>query len=187
MKLNDVVLKIKENKVNEVPLFNNLSCRGFLKEKSLSKQKSTTEEESSRTKPLSRGSEFGHLDFRKQCFSCEKVRFTDEKHPNRDIFEKVGTRDPKTQIKTLELCESRDHSYDKTSKRRLLNVSDLVVMEARHQSPCRPSFEKPLPSYLSRGLSLSVKENKVFGSIHDILEEEMKLQTLSRFQSMMEK
>lgn len=185
--MNDLVLKIKDNKENEVPLFINLSCRGFLIDKSLSKRKSTTEDESSYTKPLSRGSEFGHLYFRKQCFSCEKVRFTDKKHPIRDIFGKVGTRDPKTHMKTLELCESRNHSYAKISKKHLLNVSDLVAMEARYQLSCRPSFEKPLPRYLSKGRSFSTKENKVFGSICAILEEEMELQTLSRLQSMMEK
>ena len=78
-------------------------------------------------------------------------------------------------MKTLELCKSRDHSYAKISKECLLTVSDLVAMEARHQSSFRPSFEKSLPKYLSRGFLLSKKKNEVFGSICDLLEEEMKL------------
>ena len=65
-------------------------------------------------------------------------------------------------MKTLELCKSRDHSHAKISKKRLFSASDLVATEAKYQSYCRPSFEKPLPKYLSRGRPLSTKKNKVW-------------------------
>ena len=72
-------------------------------------------------KVLAEGSKWRNLILEKSRFYCDKVCFVDSKHPDRNPFEMVATKDTGIYRNTLELCKFReDDTKSNSIERRLL-------------------------------------------------------------------
>ena len=109
-----------------------------------------------------------------------------KKHADRKNFEIASTISTKIYLSTLEICRGREDSYVKNIERRLLGISDFVVVEAKYHSACRSSFENALSKKSSKGRPISADKIAAFESTCSILEDEMELFTLNEFQAKME-
>ena len=115
----------KEKKVNK---YIHLSCRNSLKSKSRTKR-TFEDEHSTTTKRACRKSEIEKFDFTKRCFYGGKVCFFDIKHPDRNPFEMVATKDTGIYHNILELCKSRkDDTKSNSIERRLLRYLCFAVI-----------------------------------------------------------
>lgn len=128
LKIEALVSILKYNKENKVNTYIHLSCRNSLKNKSRTKR-TFEDEHSTTTKRACRRSEIEKFDFTKQCFYCGKVCFFDSKHPDRNPFEMVATKDTGIYHNTLELCKSRkDDAKSNSIERRLLRYLCFAVI-----------------------------------------------------------
>ena len=161
------------------------SCWTTLRNESRKKRKSVDDFTEGPAKRPCRRSENGGFDFTKQCFYCEKVCEVDYKHPDRNKFEVVATKDTKIYSKTLEICKKRVDPLAKSIERRLMSVNDFVAAEARYHKKCRSNFENPVPAYSSKGRPPCDKKLAAFEEVCTIFENEMDLWTLTEFHSKM--
>ena len=123
LKIEVFVSILKHNKENKANTYIHLSCRNSLKSKSRTKR--TFEDEHSTT----RRSKIEKSDFTKQCFYCGKVCFFDSKHPDRNPFEMVATKDTGIYHNTLELCKScKDDAKSNSIERCLLRYLCFAVI-----------------------------------------------------------
>ena len=100
LKLDDLEARLRENKTNQIPTFIHLSCRNFLKNQSRPKWTSTSQDEIGSAKRISR-SEIERFNFKEQCFYCGQLCFFDTKHPDRNEFQQVSTKDTKIQYSSI--------------------------------------------------------------------------------------
>ena len=82
-------------------------------------------------------------DFKKQCFYCNGTCIVDTKHPDRNKFEELRTKDTAIYKETLKICKIRKDTLAKRIELRLLLTNDLVAAAARHYITCRKNFENP--------------------------------------------
>ena len=128
LKIEALVSILKYNKENKVNTYIHLSCRNSLKSKSRKKQ-TFEDEHSTTTKRACRRSEIEKFDFTKQCFYCGKVCFFNSKHPDRNPFEMVATKDTGIYHNTLELCKFRkDNAKSNSTERCLLRYLRFAVI-----------------------------------------------------------
>ena len=93
---------LKNKEINKETLIHN-KCRTELRNVSR-KRLSTTEYVNFSNKSLSARSESKRFDFKTQCFYCE-IPCVDFKHPHRNKFEEVRTKDTMVHKKTLAICK----------------------------------------------------------------------------------
>ena len=128
LKMEALVSILKYNKENKVNTYTRFSCRNSLKNKSR-KKRIFEGEHSTTTKRACRRSKIEKFDFTKQCFYCGKVCFFDSKHPDRNPFEMVATKDTGIYHNTLELCKFRkDDAKSNSIERRLLRCLCFAVI-----------------------------------------------------------
>ena len=100
-----------------------------------------------------------------------------KKYSDRKNFEIAGIINTNIYTSTLEICGDREDNGTKKIESQLLGISEIIA--ARYHSKCGSSFENPLPLKSSR-VRPKLTDNLVeFESICSILEDEMKLFTLS--------
>ena len=92
-----------------MPNLIHMSCPTLLKNKSRTKHKSIDKREVVSVKRIKR-SEVNLSNFKEQCFYCEQPQ----------------------NVKTLEVCKSRNDSLAKSIERGLLNISDFVASKANY-------------------------------------------------------
>ena len=86
-------------------------------------------------------SENGRFNFKKQCFYCNGTCIVDTKHPHRNEFEKIRTKDTTIYKQTLNICKIREDNLAKRTELSLLSINGLVAAEARYHVTCRKNFE----------------------------------------------
>ena len=175
LRLDNVVAKINEHKLQNIPSFIHNNCRVSLKNKCRKRISDTESEPITTTLKTTRSSESGSFDFKEQCFYCGKPCSYDYKHPDRSDIEQVGTKDTKIYVHTLHLCKLREDDNSKAIERRLLGVCDFVAAEARYHKSCRSTFENPPRKYPARGRPKSTTKLDAFEKMCDEVEESMEL------------
>ena len=184
LNLTDLAAVLENNLQNNIPTFIHLTCRDKLRNQSRPRSRLDINEPDLSKRPARR-SDVGDFDFKAQCFYCEKTCTPDFRHPYRNIFEVVSTKDTKIYSGSLKICSKREDTYAKNIERRLLSVCDLVVAEANYHPVCRSNFENSLPKHTSRGRPSSTEKLESFETVCKFLEDEMELITLAEFQTMM--
>ena len=131
LELQPLVDQLKANLNNREITFIHNSCRTDLRNASRRIKPTKIREKS-----ISVRSEHSSFDFKRQCFYCERVCIYDEKHPDRNRFEEVRTKGTGVHKTTLELCRSRDDKIAESIYARLVNINDLLAVEARYHVRC---------------------------------------------------
>ena len=185
LQMENLVAVLVRNKQSKVKTFIHKSCRTTLRNNSRKRLSSSTGQEPSKQKRTR--SEYGEFDFKTQCFYCGNLCISDSKHPDRKNFEEVRTKHTKIHNATLEICKNRDDLVAKTIESRLLNVNDLVAVEARYHVSCRTNFENPLPKFEKKGRPISTQKFAVFEKACEKLEDDIELYTVDEFHNLMSK
>ena len=140
--------RIKQEKIKKY-IYVHLSCRLKLKnsclKRSLSADDADKERKSKVTCRLTRSDFVENFNFKDQCFYCgSKFSKSDSKNPAaRKTYRIVSSKDSELLKNTLELCRSNpNNKISKLIELRLINVSDLVCVDARYHPACRLSFER---------------------------------------------
>lgn len=179
-KLTPLVDALNSNKENQNPTFIHNGCRTELR--NLSRRKRPHDESSNRRKSARLENEV--FDFKKQCFYCDKLCVLDVKHPNRNKFEYVRTKDTGIYKKTLEICKIRNDETSQKISKQLLSVNDLVAAEARYHISCRLKFEKS-PTNLPTGRPIEGMKHGNFEKACIVMENDMELYTVNEFHKLM--
>ncbi len=185
--LEELASTLRHQKQNQINTYIHLKCRNDLKNKARpTKRRASSSEDSTPAKRMKR-SDDKQFNFKENCFYCEKLCSFDSKHPDRDPFIKVTTKDTAIHHYTMNICKSRQDSLSKSIEMRLLNVSDLVAAEARYHKICRSNFENPIPKHTSRGRPPSREKEHAFNIMCRKIEETIELFTVKEFNDEMEK
>ena len=180
-RLSSLVETLNSNKENKRPTFIHNSCRTELR--NLSRRKRQPDETSNKRKSLRLENE--SFDFKTQCFYCDKTCILDPKHPDRNKFEYVRTKDTGIYKKTLEICENRNDETSRKIERHLLSVNDLIAAEARYHVSCRLKFEKPSPKNVATGRPIESVKQEHFDKACLIMERDMELYTVNELHKLM--
>ena len=173
----------KNKEINKVKFIHN-QCRTELRN-AFRKILSTMEYVNSSNKRISTRSESKCFDFKTQCFYCESPCVVDFKHPDRNKFEEVRTRDTMIHKNTLAICKNRNDKQGKSIEGRLLVLNDLVAAEATYNVSCRVNFEKPVPQNKTLGCPVSTEKVTIFNKACEILEEDVEMYAVSEFHNIM--
>ena len=178
--LPSLAAELKDNLKTKEPTFIHKSCRTKLRNQSRETKEEKLQKENA--PPTGRKHLF---DFKTQCFYCEKPCIYDCKHPDRNRFEMVRTKDTGIYKTTVELCKVRDDQMAKNISVRLLSLNDLVHAEARYHTKCRSSFENPVPQNATPGRPVSSEKLRCFEKACAKLEEDTELYTITEFHELM--
>ena len=185
LQMENLVAVLVRNKQSKVKTFIHKSCRTTLRNCSRKRLSSSTGQKPSKQKRTR--SEYGEFDFKTQCFHCGNLCISDSKHPDWKNIEEVRTKHTKIHNATLEICKNRDDLVAKTIESRLLNVNDLVAVEARYYVSCRTNSENPLPKFEKKGRPISTQKFAVFEKACEKLEDDIELYTVDEFHNLMSK
>ena len=116
------------NQENQMVTFIHNSCRNELRNPSRRKQPPNGNKKSNKRRSLRR--ENKSFDFKKQCFYYNGTCIVDTKHPDRNKFEEVRTKDTTIYKQTLNIC-----------KFCLLYINDLVAEKQDITFTCKKNFE----------------------------------------------
>ncbi|XP_065674292.1 uncharacterized protein LOC136091193 [Hydra vulgaris] len=183
--LNVLVNELNKKQETGEKVFIHSSCRTKLRNQSKSIKRSQASMETPIERKRSTRSEQILFNFKEQCFYCGNMCTLDSRHPERNNFIEVRTKSSKIYHATLELCNERNDFLSKTVEARLLNINDLVAVEARYHIYCRAKFEKPITTS-SCGRPTSTEKLTVFNAACIKLEEDIDLYTVSEFYEMMQ-
>ena len=183
--LNVLVNELNKKQETGEKVFIHSSCRTKLRNQSKLIKRSQASMETPIERKRSTRSEQIFFNFKEQCFYCGNMCTLDSRHPERNNFIEVRTKSSKIYHATLELCNERNDFLSKTVKARLLNINDLVAVEARYHIYCRAKFEKPITTS-SCGRPTSTEKLTVFNAACIKLEEDIDLYTVSEFYEMMQ-
>ena len=127
------------NQGNKLATFIHNSC--WIKLRNLSRRKRPPDEDEKLNEMRCLRSENGRFNFKKQCFYCNGTCIVDTKHPHRNEFEKIRTKDTTIYKQTLNICKIREDNLAKRTELSLLSINGLVAAEARYHVTCRKNFE----------------------------------------------
>ena len=116
LRLDNVVAKINEHKLQNIPSFSHNKCRVSLTNQCRKRISDTESEPITTTLKTTRRSESVSFDFKKQCFYCGKSCSYDYKHPDRSDIEQVGRKDTKIYVHKLHLCKLIEDGNSKATK-----------------------------------------------------------------------
>ena len=180
-KQSDLTLLVEtliSNQEDQTATFIHNNCRTELR--NLSRRKGPPNEDEKSDKRRCLRSENERFDFKKKCFYCSGTCIIHTKHPDRNKFEEVRTKDTAIYKQTLNICKIIKNDLAKCIELRLLSINDLVAAEARYHVTCRKNFENPFSvSAPGRPVEHDKKEN--FEKACIAVENYMELYTVSEF------
>ena len=127
------------NQENQMVTFIHNSCRNKLRNLSRRKQPLDGNKKSNKRRCLRRENKI--FDFKKQCFYYNGTCIVDTKHPDRNKFEEVRTKDTTIYKQTLNICKIRKDNLAKHMEFCLLYINDLVAEKQDITFACRKNFE----------------------------------------------